>query len=257
MSSSSFKIEFDMESLLPKTSSSEIPISLITSPFESKLKLPIETETPDTFTVKETTTGEESVSIFYKQGTQNMFISIYGPREMKFREKIKAEYSKIELYIKYSMELPKEMDELICKQIKKFVKKIILRNSYPKCQISININIFNSSVNVDKFSLFPKICNGLMIALCLSGINLNMLCFSKGFLRPQNQRCMVFMEVESDFPSKKEGNLEGGEEIVDIETEEAFDMEFYNNCVDKCKKSFQVMNKKLKNIIYKKLTQTQ
>lgn len=239
----SFKIEFDLDDILSKASN-EIPISEITAPFEEKLKLIEETETPDNFSLKETTTGEESVSIFYKQGKENMYISIFGPREMRFRDKASGEYAKIEMFIKFSLELSASEQELITEQLKDFAKKIILRTSYPRCQITINMNIFNSSVNFDKYSLIPKMCNGLMMALCISGINLKTLCMAKGYLKPENERCMIFMEVNDDQ-----------NKIFDIETDEAFDMDFYVNIVEKTKKSFDVMNKKLKNIIYKKLTQ--
>lgn len=242
----SFKIEFDIPQLLSESSKSEVPISFLTSPFFSKSKSPKETETSDTFSIKETTTGEESISILYQQGPDKMYISIYGPREMKFREKLNGEHAKLEIFTKFSTELGNEEQELIEKYIKNYAKKVIKLNSYPKCQITLGINVFSSQGVDCKYSLIPKICNGIMMGLGLSGINLNMMCLGKGFLLPENQRGMVFLEVNNNDNDEVK--------VFDIETEEAFDMEFYENIINKTKKSFEIMNKKFQNIVYKKLT---
>ena len=238
----SFKIAFPIEKILSELPN-EIPITTITAPFEEKFQRTIEEETPDNFILNETTTGEESVSIFYKQGNQSMYISIFGPKEMKIREKANGEYSKIELFLKFSLELPQILQENICKKVKKFAKDMILRTSYPRCQITINMNIFNTSCIIDPFSIIPKICNGLMMALCLSGINLRTLCLSKGFLT--KDRCMVFLEV-------KDSNDEE-ENIYDFDSENPLDMGAYAQIITAAKNSIKIMEKKLKNNIYKKL----
>ena len=240
----SFKISFKIDKLLSELQN-EIPISTITAPFEEKLQKTVEEETPDNFILKETTLGEESSSVLYKQGNQSMYISIYGPREMKIREKANAEYAKIELFTKFSLELPQTLQESINKKIKKFAKDVILRTSYPRCQITINMNIFNTSCIIDKYSLIPKICNGLMMALCISGINLNMLCFGKGFLDNNKERCMIFIEVK-DKDNDNEDN------IYDFDSDNPLDMNTYVELVNKTKNSIQILNKKLKNFIYTK-----
>ena len=238
----SFKISFQINDLLSELDKEgEIPISKMTSQFEDKLQKVTEGETPDTFTLKETTYGEESVSVLYKQGNQSMYISIFGPKEMRIREKANGEYSKIELYMKFSIELPQELQESINKKIKKFAKDMILRTSYPRCQITININIFNISFIIDEYSIIPKVCNGLMMALSLSGINLRMLCLSKGYLKNQ-ERCMVFLEMKDS----DENN------IYNFDSEEPLEIEKYKEILKTAKNSLQIMNKKLKNLIYTK-----
>ena len=173
----SFKID-DLIQELPN----EIPLSKLTFPLEEKLLLSkINSQNNYLFKIKETTTGEESVSIFFSQGNQTIYISIFGPREMKIREKANGQYAKIELYVKYSMEISQNLQESINKKIKKFTKDMILRTSYPKCQITININIFNTSSLIDEFEIIPIIFNGIMSALCLSGINIRMFCLAKSF----------------------------------------------------------------------------
>ena len=238
----SFKISFKIDKILSELPN-EIPISSITAPFEEKLQNTFEDETPDNFILKETTFGEESASVLYKQGNQSMYISIFGPREMRIREKAKGEYAKIELFTKFSLELPQNLQESINKKIKKFAKDIILRTSYPRCQITINMNIFNTSCIIDKYSLIPKICNGLMMALCISGINLKMLCLAKGFLDNNKERCMIFMEVK---------DLNDEDNIYDFDSDNPLDINTYIELVNKTKSSIKNMDKKLKNFIYTK-----
>jgi ribonuclease PH len=238
----SFKISFKIDKILSELPN-EIPISSITAPFEEKLQNTFEDETPDNFILKETTLGEESASVLYKQGNQSMYISIFGPREMRIREKAKGEYAKIELFTKFSLELPQNLQESINKKIKKFAKDIILRTSYPRCQITINMNIFNTSCIIDKYSLIPKICNGLMMALCISGINLKMLCLAKGFLDNNKERCMIFMEVK---------DLNDEDNIYDFDSDNPLDINTYVELVNKTKSSIKNMDKKLKNFIYTK-----
>jgi len=232
----SFKID-DLISELP----SEIPISKLTFPLEQKLNLSKITNT-DNFKIKETTSGEESVSIFYSQGNQTIYISIFGPREMKIREKANGQYAKIELFIKYSLEISQNLQESINKKIKKFAKDVILRTSYPKCQITININIFNISSLIDEYQIIPILCNGIMSALCLSGINIRMLCLAKGFT--EEQRCILIMEMNDN----DNDNI-----LYDFEMEKEIDMETFDNIIKEGKNSLKNMNKNLKNYIYKKI----
>ena len=94
------RISFKIDDLI-KELPNEIPISKLTAPLEEKLKLSkINSINNDIFKIKETTSGEESVSIFFTQGNQTIYISIFGPREMKIREKANGQYAKIELYVK-------------------------------------------------------------------------------------------------------------------------------------------------------------
>ena len=232
----SFKID-DLISELP----SEIPISKLTFPLEQKLNLSKITNT-DNFKIKETTSGEESVSIFYSQGNQTIYISIFGPREMKIREKANGQYARIELFIKYSLEIPQNLQESINKKIKKFAKDVILRTSYPKCQITININIFNISSLIDEYQIIPILCNGIMSALCLSGINIRMLCLAKGFT--EEQRCILIMEMNDN---------DNDDILYDFEMEKEIDMETFDNIIKEGKNSLKNMNKNLKNYIYKKI----
>ena len=245
----SFKISFETNAILSKISDApnkEIPISFFLQNFENLKKnnkqINDEISTPENFNINEVTTNEESVSLFYKQGSQKIFISIFGPREMKIREKVNGEHAKLELFTKFALEPQNKMQELINQKIKKFLKYVIMRDSYPKCQITINLNIFNTSTEIDNFSLIPKICNGLMVALCLSGIDLNTLCLVRGYY-PKNEeskKYIIFMEQTNN-------------NIFDIETEEPLSIENYNQIINESKESLNNLHNKLIEKIYKKL----
>ena len=242
------RISFKIDDLI-KELPNEIPISKLTAPLEEKLKLSkINTTKNDIFKIKETTSGEESVSIFFTQGNQTIYISIFGPREMKIREKANGQYAKIELYVKYSMDIAQNLQESINKKIKKFTKDMILRTSYPKCQITININIFNISSLVDEYEIIPIIFNGIMSALCLSGINIRMFCLAKAFLL--EEKCMLIMEInDNDKDEDKEENYI----IYDFISEKELDMNYFEKIVKEGKNELKNMNNNLKNYIYKKL----
>ena len=121
---------------------------------------------------------------------------------------------------------------------------MILRTSYPKCQITININIFNNSTDINDYAFIPIIYNGIMSALCLSGINIKMLCLGKGIIL-NNAQYMIFLEMNDD---KEENNT-----LYDFESDNQINIEELDNLIKECKISLNNMNKNLKNYSYKKL----
>ena len=238
------KISFKLENLLSQINN-EIPLTSLTLPLYEKNKKSNNINNIinyEKFNIKETTSGEESVSIFFTQGNQTIYISIFGPKEMRIREKANGQYAKLELYLKFSTEISPNLLEKINKKIKKFAKDMILRASYPKCQITININIFNISSLIDEYQIIPILCNGIMSALCLSGINIRMLCLAKGFT--EEQRCILIMEMNDN----DNDNI-----LYDFEMEKEIDMETFDNIIKEGKNSLKNMNKNLKNYIYKKI----
>ena len=241
------RVSFKIDDLISELHN-EIPMSKLTAPLEEKLSLTKNNniENNDIFKLKETTSGEESVSIFYTQGNQTIYIAIFGPREMKIREKANGQYAKIELFTKFSMEITQSLQESINKKIKKFTKDMILRASYPKCQITFNINIFNISSLVDEYEIIPIIFNGIMSALCLSGINIRMLCLAKAFI--SDEKCMIIMEMNDKEEDKDENFI-----LYDFISEGEIDMNSFQKIVKEGKNALKNINKKLKNYIYKKI----
>ena len=240
------RISFNIDELISELPN-EIPISKLTAPLEEKISVfKNNLQNNDVFNIKETTSGEESVSIFYTQGNQTIYLSIFGPREMRIREKANGQYAKIELFTKYSMEIPQNLLESINKRIKKFTKDMILRTSYPKCQITININIFNISSLIDEYEIIPIILNGIMCALCLSGIDLRMLCLTKAFI--SQEKCMIIMEMNDDEEDKDDNYI-----LYDFISENELDMKDFEKIVKEGKNILKNMHKSLKNYIYKKI----
>ena len=240
------KISFKLENLLSQINN-EIPLTSLTLPLYEKNKKSNNINNIinyEKFNIKETTSGEESVSIFFTQGNQTIYISIFGPKEMRIREKANGQYDKLELYLKFSTEISPNLLEKINKKIKKFAKDMILRASYPKCQITININIFNTSTDINDYAFIPIICNGIMSALCLSGINIKMFCLGKGIIQ-NNEKYMIFLEMNDD---KEENN-----KLYDFESDNQINVEELEKLIKECKISLNNMNKNLKNYIYKKL----
>ena len=92
------KIEFDTNSLC-QNQNFEIPISEILKSFNKQNKN-IENATPNNIKFTEIEVKGISSSIYFSQGETYLFISIYGPKETKFRNKIKNEESNIAIYIK-------------------------------------------------------------------------------------------------------------------------------------------------------------
>ena len=99
------KIEFDINSLC-KNENFEIPITEILKPL-NKENLNLENETPNNIKCSEIEVKGASSSIYFNQEGTNLFISIYGPKETKFRDKIKNEESNVEIYIKFDRETNK------------------------------------------------------------------------------------------------------------------------------------------------------
>jgi hypothetical protein len=65
----------------------------------------------EVFTFEETVVNDASASIKYCQYGSKMLIEIFGPREVKYREKMKMDSAIVETYIKMNYESSKENKE--------------------------------------------------------------------------------------------------------------------------------------------------
>ena len=79
----------------------EIPIKI----FQEKL---IKYDKSNEFQFEEKDINDASSSINYNQHQSNLMINIYGPKECKFRDKIKNDEAIIEVYTKFNHEVNKE-----------------------------------------------------------------------------------------------------------------------------------------------------
>ena len=232
------KIEFDINSLC-KNENFEIPITEILKALNKENKN-IENETPNNIKCSEIEVKGTSSSIYFNQGETNLFISIYGPKETKFKDKIKNEESNIEIYIKFDKETNKNYTMEINNKIKKFVENIILTKSYPKCQINITINILSSNNN--NLILLSVIYNGIMMALCLSGIDLQSMCLSKSFYNLNNDSSILIC-----IDANEKNN------ILFIENDKSYSSDEYDKYVNESNKGIEIIYLKMKNFLYKKL----
>ena len=85
-----------------------------------------------------------------------------------------------------------------------------------------------------------------MCALCLSGIDLRMLCLTKAFI--SQEKCMIIMEMNEDEEDKDDNYI-----LYDFISENELDMKDFEKIVKEGKNILKNMHKSLKNYIYKKI----
>jgi ribonuclease PH len=101
------------------------------------------------FDYEEVKVDDASSSIYFSQHNCKLLLSIYGPRECRFRDKAKNDESIIEIYTKFNLDFSKESKQLFLfletkrfsDKIQNFCESLILIDQYPRCQINICINI--------------------------------------------------------------------------------------------------------------------
>ncbi len=82
----------------------EIPISSIVNTCNN-------TNTSDSdkmFSYEEVEIKDSSASIYYTQNGNKALINIYGPREVKYREKMKSDEGIVEVYLKFNYDISKD-----------------------------------------------------------------------------------------------------------------------------------------------------
>src|SRR5690242_5477157 len=89
------------------------------------------------FSYEEVEENDSSASIYYSQYNNKVLISIYGPRETRFRDKIKNEEANVEVYVKFNYEINKEKLRKINGIIQNFCESLIFLDAYPRCQINV------------------------------------------------------------------------------------------------------------------------
>ena len=174
------KLSFDITSLTETLSkSNEISISTFIDPYITRQNNMIieEGNKRTKLKIEELNNSEfNSTDIMYSNNDQKILVSVYGPREQRFREKCDYEKGSVELNIKYSDDIPKESQDFIIKNLKNIVENSIQLTEYPKCQITISLCVFSIHLHNNKLCLLEEICNATSVALCLSGINILFVC---------------------------------------------------------------------------------
>lgn len=110
-----------------------------------------------------------SASITFKNDTTSLITTIYGPNESKLKFKTRSEYCYVEIISIFNHEVTKERQESFNFYLKSFCESVIKLDEYPRCLITIIVNVMNYSNDIE---LNSHTLNSLMITLSLSGLDL-------------------------------------------------------------------------------------
>lgn len=89
------------------TDSTEIPIRNLT-----EVLYPMG-ESSSKFTYEEIEVNDSSSSLYFTQNGNKILICVYGPRESRMRDKLKAEEAIVEVYTKFNTEINKESKQFL------------------------------------------------------------------------------------------------------------------------------------------------
>lgn len=114
---------------------------------------------------------QTSASIFYenKKNQTSAIISVNGPSEARLKHKTKTEHAFVDVLTTFNFDIEKGKQEQINNYVKNFCESVIKIDEYPRCLITINVNILSFS---NELSLKQLLNNGVMLSLSLSGLDL-------------------------------------------------------------------------------------
>lgn len=136
---------------------------------------------------------DSSISLNSTSNFASSIINVYGPSEAKLRFKSKAEEAFVEVISTFNYELSKEKQFEFNLFFKNFCESVIKTNEYPRCIVTVAINIISYD---DEVELKKHIINSTMVALSLSGIDLK--CFALGTIIKLDRRNNNSMEIEKE-----------------------------------------------------------
>ena len=101
---------------------------------------------------------QTSASIFYQNNKNqtSAIISINGPSEARLKHKTKTEHAYVEVLSSFNFDIEKSKQEQINNYIKNFCESVIKLDEYPRCLITINVNILSFSNELITFHLFNQ-----------------------------------------------------------------------------------------------------
>lgn len=220
-------IEFDLSSL--PQGQFEIPIhELIKNQpqkYTSKAK----------FEINDIEITDASSSIYYRANSTSLLVGIYGPKETKFRDKMKAESARIEVNTKFNKEMSKDYIAKVNSKIKSFCKSVILTSSYPKCIINLVLNVLEFNYE-DIQETLNDVYNAVMLALCLSGIDLKAMAISV-----YSNGVLVILDANDTT------------KVLLLDSNEPKTLEEFDNTVSNATKEVEDIYLKIKQVLYKKL----
>ncbi len=182
--------------------------------------------------------SNNSISLLYQH--PNTFTSgifnISGPYEARLKFKTKTEEAYIEVLTTFNFDIDKSKQQIFNEFIKNYCESIIKTDDYPRCVISININILSYP---SENELKRLLTNGLIASLSLSGINMASTAFS------------TIIETESSIESKQEVLvcLDADENILFIESQNPIKISSFNDLLSKAKANIKEVSSKMKRLI--------
>ena len=195
------------------------------------------------FIFDEITVNDATSSINFQQMNNEMIICIYGPKEAKYRSKIKNEECFVESNIKFAFDFAKETQKYFNSLIKNFCESVIFLDNYPRSQINIVINVLKMETEI---SMNVALYNGIMLALNLSGIDLKVFALTtKLTLNSLNS-----VGVNNILITYDANNTEN---ILFLDSEEPLSIEEGESVLQKGAEDIQKFYKKCKLFLIKKL----
>lgn len=129
-----------------------------------------------------------SLSLNCQLDSTSAVVNIYGPSEAKSKQKIKSETAFIDVITTFNYDISKEKQRELTLFLKNFAVSVIKSDEYPRCFITIVINIIHFHSEI---ILKNDIINSLMLAFSLSGIDLKVFALSTLVELPSNNKVKI------------------------------------------------------------------
>ena len=149
----------------------------------------------------------------------SLITNIFGPNETRHRLKMKNTELHVEVNSNFYYETSKEKQNAFNLFIKNFVCSVIKLDEYPRCFLTVVVNIIDSS---NELELKSFTINSVMCALALSAVDMKLFGLSTVIdsnlfvLDVNNLDSVIFIEGEMDVDTYKEV-LEKAKESVNKE----------------------------------------
>jgi len=190
------------------------------------------------FLFEELNVHDSLSSLNFQQMNNEIIICIYGPREAKFRSKIKNEECFIESYIKFPFDFAKEKQKYFNSLIKSFCESLIFLDNYPRCQLNVVLNVLRMESEI---SLKVAIYNGIMLALNLSGLDLKVFALTTKYTCNNNNILITFDAINT-------------ENILFFDSDEPLSIQNYENIISNSSEEIKEFYIKFKKLLVKKLS---
>lgn len=182
-------------------------------PFTSIISYQTPTQSSSSSSSKATiikTDQTNCLTIKYEEKTlsslvSSAIISISSPFESRQKSKQKTNKAYIDINTTFNTEQEKSKQVIFNSFLKNLCSSLIKEDDYPRCVISIGVNILSFP---DEFYLKRLLVNGIVLGLSVSNISITSLCFAFVFKNEaviciDNDEKIVFVESEKGISSER------------------------------------------------------